>query len=128
MSLKTRITFWTGFIVALFLGAFGFIQGMPEIVQADPTTMPPTIDQHLANINTNMQFIKLTAWGITGLLGLLGGALIYIFKSTVLTIHKRMDSHAEDIAQNENELRDIKKDFMSVETHKMICHSHRDGP
>jgi len=84
MSLKTRIIFWSVFIMVLFIGVFGLIEGMPEVMADSP--LPPTIDQHLQAINNNMQIIKLSAWAITGLLGLLGAAITYIFKSTVSNV------------------------------------------
>jgi hypothetical protein len=118
MKLRTRIFFWTGFIFMLFCGAFGFIQGMPDNVQADPVPLPPTIDQHLQNINSNMAFIKWLGGAIAGLITLLGGALGYIWTSTIKAIHKRIDA-------NNRELEEVKRDYMSVQAHDRICHYPR---
>jgi hypothetical protein len=93
---------------------------------ADPTISgPPTIETHLANINATMTFIKYMGSIIAGLVGLLIGSVIYIFKSTIAnvrgSIHHVEKNLKEDIDKNEAEIKDIKRNFMSIKSHEMIC-------
>jgi hypothetical protein len=89
---------------------------------ADPVVAgPPTIETHLANINSNMLLIKYMAGGLMAMIGLVGSLLGYIFKSTIANL-KSSIGHVERKAERALEKTDeIEREFVSIATHDRIC-------
>lgn len=121
MSLKRLIM-----IIAPLLLAIIFICVLMKYSNADPVG-PPTIEAHLASINSNMELIKWMAGGLMTMIGLVGSLIAYIFKSTIANL-KSSIGHVERKAERALVKTDeIEREFMSIATHDRICNQKTGG-
>jgi hypothetical protein len=106
------LLFISGILIAWYLTA-----------SAEPTVEPigpPTIETHLARINSNMQLIKWIGGILIGLVGVISSLVVFIFMSTVSNL-KESIKITDNKAKKALEKTDIiEKDFLSVESFKLI--------
>jgi hypothetical protein len=120
MRFKRWMLIATTFLMAMAV-MIALVKCSTTEVSADPIVGPPTIEMHLANINSNMQLIKWMAGGLTAMLGLVGSLIAYIFKSTIANL-KSSIGHVEKKAEKALKKTDeIEREFMSIATHDRIC-------
>jgi hypothetical protein len=127
MTLK-RARIIAGAVLIAILAMLLLARYLPTEVAADPVAGPPTIETHLASINSNLQFFKLAGGIISGLFFLLIGALGYAYRRDITRLDKKAQVGI-DLSEKLDKKYDAKVDhieenFMSIETHKMICHKH----
>jgi hypothetical protein len=102
----------------------------------DMISGPPTVQEHLMQINANTAVVKWLVSAIGTMFFMLSGAVVYIFKSTVANLKSGMQEHEEhlkeifdiklgavenkaDIALEKTDI--IEKDFVSITTHDRQC-------
>lgn len=88
-------------------------QCLPTPSQANPTTGPPTIQEHLTAINSNMQFIKYMASILTGMFACIIALLVYIWRTTIGPIKS-------DIKDNEHDIEHVKDNYLSIAAHDRL--------
>ena len=121
---------WIAVILCIILigSMFLLVRGTATEVQADPIIGPPTIKTHLNNINAAIVFNTRI---VLATLGVIGSLIICIFKITIANL-KSSIGHVEgnykdadnllrtDIDDNTDDIKDIRKNFMSVTAHDRI--------
>jgi hypothetical protein len=117
-------------IVLLAILILGRCMAVPA--EADPTSGPPTIEQHLTQINANMQFMKYAAMIISGLIGLLIAAVVYAYKrdlaglkGSIIHVEKNLK---KDISEADRKgLRALEKTdhiqehYLRIDLHDKLC-------
>jgi hypothetical protein len=127
MSLK-RARLIAGVLIVAILAMLLLARYLPTDASAGPIAGPPTIETHLASINSNLQFFKWAGGIISGLIALLIGTLGYAYKRDIARLDKKAQvaiDEAKRLDEKYDEKVDhIEENFMSIETHKMVCHKH----
>jgi hypothetical protein len=96
---------------------------LPTEVAADPIG-PPTIETHLANINSNMLLMKWMIAIVGGLLSALIAVTIYTYKRDIARLDKKAQV-AIDLTEKldtkyDGKIDHIEENFMSLETYRLI--------
>lgn len=114
MSFKRAMLIITTLLLA---GAVMFVLVECSSEVAADLVGPPTIETHLTNINAA---IVLNTRIVLGVFGIIGALIVYIFKSTIGNLKSSIRHVEANVGENTKDIKDIRKNFMSIETHDRI--------